>query len=654
MAKKKITQQQCWSDAETVRLLAWLDFTLRHPRISFQETIVGHLNDKYTFTKVEGKLVRLWKRYGPPVAPRDSKAYALQQIYSVGSKELNDGDNGLCEAVIEEIADALERLENGDLEDLGLNLRRQRRDDTRRESKGPSSSTRSNTIEAKESQQQIQMLNMGLSSRKDTGKNKSRPNIPSTPPRNAKKRKQRRATTLNLEKPGSSSPNDTQGIPARSNSQTTRQGDYRSVSTRFGTTIYDSDESPFSSAHRKSLDRIRPVRSKSIAQCSDNETLHDAEPLQQDRVEGQEVEEASRCICSDSDKSRKKKKWENWTLCSSCKVWQCMDCARYICEQCIGAVTSKRSPKDVDTQLSLRCVDCHSNGESLRGVVLQIEALQSTMNEKESEILEKGEDIKNLQRKVSALKCAQEKRDAHLNSPLEAEIAKLLEEKDRLQRKLGDRDALGVFTKLSTKSQSRHKAQEIIFKLHEVYSYRNKSLARMINLKISSRLHLNQNEDLEDLIRGTIGAGSGVDLTADQIDLAEKVMQASPEVFLESLLISAVQQWVFYSDFPRFDGVVSDTLRVYRENLALLGRLQHLNTNWRLMWKSRRSCSFEKFGSRHRYSSDLRVSVPQQNGSRRIKQIGQSTVYGARTTIPRGVRDNSNDMGRICDMAKQC
>lgn len=107
MAKKKSNRShgQRWREAEEVTLLAWLDYTLRHPQVNFQHTLLGRLDDRYTLEKVERKLSWFWREFGPKDVPAGTKG--IDFVYAHGSKSIE----GLSELEKDQIADALDHFE---------------------------------------------------------------------------------------------------------------------------------------------------------------------------------------------------------------------------------------------------------------------------------------------------------------------------------------------------------------------------------------------------------------------------------------------------------------------------------------------------------------------------------------------------------------
>jgi hypothetical protein len=127
MAKKKNTKASRvkpvnhWSWENTVSLLSWLDFSLKHKDIDF-EAVVDHLAGAFTIEQVDRKLKTLWNRWGPD-EPDSSKDW--HDIKICGSPLLHNrgflnGDQK------NDIALAVEELEKTYLPELSTPNRRLR------------------------------------------------------------------------------------------------------------------------------------------------------------------------------------------------------------------------------------------------------------------------------------------------------------------------------------------------------------------------------------------------------------------------------------------------------------------------------------------------------------------------------------------------
>lgn len=75
-----------WTDEDLVELIAWLDHSLQHEEISFEDTVVGHLrrtrHKEYSITQIRSKLSRSWWSHGS-----DSSEH-WHELYKCGSSIL--------------------------------------------------------------------------------------------------------------------------------------------------------------------------------------------------------------------------------------------------------------------------------------------------------------------------------------------------------------------------------------------------------------------------------------------------------------------------------------------------------------------------------------------------------------------------------------
>jgi hypothetical protein len=74
-----------WSIEEEVPLLAWLDFTLKHSEIDFDETIFDRLHGRWTLPQIKSKLWRLWYYNGLPRPSNQCRKNWREDVYRSGS-----------------------------------------------------------------------------------------------------------------------------------------------------------------------------------------------------------------------------------------------------------------------------------------------------------------------------------------------------------------------------------------------------------------------------------------------------------------------------------------------------------------------------------------------------------------------------------------
>lgn len=87
--QKAPTPRFNWSFKETIELIAWLDHTVKHKTINFDDTVVGHLKEAsgidFTLKQVWKKLAALWSNLGRDNYPR---LKSWRDVFDHGSKIL--------------------------------------------------------------------------------------------------------------------------------------------------------------------------------------------------------------------------------------------------------------------------------------------------------------------------------------------------------------------------------------------------------------------------------------------------------------------------------------------------------------------------------------------------------------------------------------
>jgi hypothetical protein len=87
--QKAPTPKFSWSFEDTMELIAWLDHTVKHKAINFDDSVVGHLKQArdtdYTIKQVKTKLEALWTKIGRDYYPRQK---SWKDVFDHGSKIL--------------------------------------------------------------------------------------------------------------------------------------------------------------------------------------------------------------------------------------------------------------------------------------------------------------------------------------------------------------------------------------------------------------------------------------------------------------------------------------------------------------------------------------------------------------------------------------
>jgi hypothetical protein len=101
-----------WSASDEISLLSWLNFTLKHDELDFNETIVGYLKQVYRLSQVESKLRSIWELFGPVQEPGDKrKTKWRDDLFTHGSSCLHE-DHGISDDVKHEIKILVQILED--------------------------------------------------------------------------------------------------------------------------------------------------------------------------------------------------------------------------------------------------------------------------------------------------------------------------------------------------------------------------------------------------------------------------------------------------------------------------------------------------------------------------------------------------------------
>lgn len=569
MPKKKPTKKQAhkWHVSDENTLLAWLDFTLRHPEINFRHTITGRLDGRWTFEQIENKLRQLWNLIGPDV-PRRTKA--LEHIYAHGSRSFEDG---LSTVDKEEIANAINRFESelcSTPRVAALTPSRRLRSASKTEPEPPDASASPSTIySGYEERNQPKKRGFQFASRSVPKQEKETHDGKATllvPPKNGKKRK-RTDTTKELSNAISDTPPSSRiktsqlDISATPKNRQTSQPRARFSTSDLSswTSIQDSEESDEGS--QIGITSPRGQSERAATEAEDRRTS--PQPLQ---TQQHGLEEIIRCVCG---KIEEPKGGKDWIQCDKCEVWQHVSCVKYFCEQCDAGGVSSREQADASTQTTATPIDDAYREERLLGAVREIEILRNNLLEKDDKALAQRNEVERLRRKVSAMVVAQTARDNESGSTMEERMTSLLEERGELQRALHARDKLVALTNLSKNSQDSCR-YDLAKGLDAVCYHSNCFLGTTDEQKIFPALPLGQYPDLRDLTHSAVGASSSSD-TVNQVEITRNLFRASTQAILKALITSALREWVFHEVFPCFDGDASHTLRGYREHLLELG-----------------------------------------------------------------------------------
>jgi len=97
-----------WAEEETVTLIAWLDFTIKNPKLDFRSSIQARLGNLRSLNAIESKLGALWKAHGP--YPLCRGLTGKKDLYERGSIALDNPGHGINQAFKDRLAMAKEKF----------------------------------------------------------------------------------------------------------------------------------------------------------------------------------------------------------------------------------------------------------------------------------------------------------------------------------------------------------------------------------------------------------------------------------------------------------------------------------------------------------------------------------------------------------------
>lgn len=327
-----------------------------------------------------------------------------------------------------------------------------------------------------------------------------------------------------------------------------------------------------------------------------------------------------RCICGATERQQshtdlaQESPSSGCIQCQICCVWQHVICVQdswdgratpedYLCELC----KPKANKNIYDRRLSSHTVDEDSSGrieqtpelvsvaltarseqptsticspiareESTTGLDTTLGNAKEKIDNLEEELLELKLELSDrdaaviaLERQIALMRAAQKLRDEQSESPIEHLIERYLTmEKNMLaNRKL--REDGSKFTTLVSTSREWFGSTKVEEGFCDVYSQSRQTLCRRDNESVPFVPDLVKNEDLRKLVSKCLAI-----CTESPKQLQEaicKLARFSPEVVVRSLITSALAEWVFDTDFPKFDNGSSEVLKSYRELLVTQG-----------------------------------------------------------------------------------
>lgn len=275
-----------------------------------------------------------------------------------------------------------------------------------------------------------------------------------------------------------------------------------------------------------------------------------------------------RCICGATEAVHGDGK--ELIECSHCKSWQHTECIKYFCHQCIDG------PQQPATEPVLRHIGSQtdSNTETeresdprLQSAILTIQGLQESLNKRERELQESQQLAEELNRDMHYMEMARKARAEQYGKPIEVQLMHHQKQVRDLHNELNARSRLGTFTALSSAARHHGATKDLKRGFEDIYS-KSRQVFHRLDLDVFPFIPpVNHHTDLLALAQRVFEAGRNDSLLPPDIELSN----FDPIVLIRALTSAALQEWVFESDFPKFDTELSVILAAYRDLLANQG-----------------------------------------------------------------------------------
>lgn len=304
----------------------------------------------------------------------------------------------------------------------------------------------------------------------------------------------------------------------------------------------------------------------------------------------------------------------DWVECTSCKAWQHQLCVKdslgsdtipedYSCERCkvnihrnkrdrrVSSYTvdessveltvhesksvpvesiPRQEPPQPSTLSSIAVeISTSAIGTQLESARDKIEELEEDLLDLKQELSDRDASVADLRKEMSSLREAQKQRDGQAGCPIEELMEQNVKLGNRLKADLLIRDEGSKFINLTAKSREWFGSTKIDRGFEDVYGQSRQTFCRCENETVPFIPFLAKYEDLRKLVSKCLKLS-----TEDATQLQEAISQLSklsPEAVVRALITSALAEWVFETDFPRFDDGPSEILSKYRELLATQG-----------------------------------------------------------------------------------
>ncbi|TVY38208.1 Bifunctional purine biosynthetic protein [Lachnellula subtilissima] len=548
-----------WSSKNEISLLAWLDHTLQHDEVDFQKTAVKHLGNVFNSRQIDGKLWRLWHLCGPDVpagiSPRrwrkDKSIYDHGSACLVGLSENDKRDIAATTQLLED-----EFMANRIAAASQHHLRSASKLD--RSSSIPDFGSWPRSISSEEPRINASKFTISSPSRLPVKQNTKNTRALSSQPTPPSKR-QKILPRKNPEKP-------------KSNLRSSKRKEKNMSSSKTAASsllIIDETDDTHTDDSLSTLSITPDIEMRHIPKIQDIDYPIHRATLGTNSAETQVPEEASKETQRKPISGKKELEAEVAPdqVCDGCQVRLPTRNLKRFCEHCsherLQTLNRPILPDDLPTQ-----VTGQRNDGRLQSVYSKIEILEEQLREKEDALKVENEALKAKEQELSFLNAAARKRDLLLSWPMEKVIADHLKETKKLNLQLNNRTLWGTFTNLKSTSRDRFSTrhaddcfQALYAQAEDIPLYHNSGTKLSIP-------PLEQHATLKRLVDQMLRAND-VDIDSVQAQTAlAKILLLGPRALVRSLTNSALQDWVFETEFPQFDDEESKILRSYR--IALL------------------------------------------------------------------------------------
>lgn len=215
--------------------------------------------------------------------------------------------------------------------------------------------------------------------------------------------------------------------------------------------------------------------------------------------------------------------------------------------------------------------------ERLDEATAQMKSLRHMLIKKESELQAQTNEYERVKFQRDLLESAQKERDLNRGDPLEAFILQKNRYIHKIVGELNDRERLGAFTTFSQISPASRSRKSIQEGFKEIY-FNSQTISCQYD---RDRPFFVPSLEKYDELRVLVCKGLSIDpqKTIRDKDTKAHLSKLAPQAVIRAVTTSALREWVFEDDFPRF-GNVTELFAKYRESIAKLGMpvLQFRNT----------------------------------------------------------------------------